>query len=59
MPQVGRKSLWFGAVTLGTIYGGFKFWFKFKSKLDDLEKYTYKKTAGHRLKIHSIALKRV
>ena len=44
------QVLWFGAVTLGTIYGGFKFWFKFKSKLDDLEKYTYKENGGSSLK---------
>jgi len=44
------QVLWFGAVTLGTTYGGFKMWFKFTSKLDNLEKYTYKTNGGSSLK---------
>ena len=44
------QVLWFGAVTIGTIYGGFKFWFKLSAKLDNLEKYTYKENGGSSLK---------
>jgi hypothetical protein len=42
--------LWFAGVTLGTIYAGFKFWFKFTDKLENLEKYTYKENGGSSLK---------
>jgi hypothetical protein len=44
------QVLWFGAVTLGTTYGGFKLWFKFTAKLDNLEKYTYRENGGSSLK---------
>jgi len=44
------QILWFGAVTIGTTYGGFKLWFKFTAKLDNLEKYTYKENGGSSLK---------
>jgi hypothetical protein len=40
------QVLWFSFVSLGTLYGGFKFWFKFKHKLDNLENYTYKRNSG-------------
>lgn len=44
------QVLWFGAVTLGSIYGGLKFWVKFSAKLENLEKYTYKENGGSSLK---------
>ena len=40
------QVIWFFAVSIGTFYGGFKMWFKFKSKLDNLENYTYKRNGG-------------
>ena len=40
------QVIWFGSVSLGTIYGGFKMWFAFKGKLDNLENYTYKRNGG-------------
>jgi len=42
--------LWFAGVSVGTIYAGFKFWFKFTAKLDNLERYTYKENGGSSLK---------
>jgi hypothetical protein len=44
------QVIWFLAVTIGSIYGGFKFWFKFTAKLENLEKYTYKENGGSSLK---------
>ena len=40
------QVVWFLGATLGSIYGGFKIWFKFKHKLDNLENYTYKRNGG-------------
>lgn len=40
------QVVWFSCVTLGTLYGGAKFWFKFRDKLDNLENYTYKRNGG-------------
>ena len=40
------QVIWFVGVTLGTIYGGFKFWFTLKHKLDNMENYTYKRNGG-------------
>ena len=44
------QILWFAGITIGTIYGGFKFWFKLSAKLENLEKYTYKENGGSSLK---------
>ena len=44
------QVIWFGAVTLGSIYGGIKFWVKFSAKLENLEQYTYKENGGNSLK---------
>ena len=47
------QVLWFGAVTIGTVYGGLKFWVKFREKLENLDSkidvmqnYTYKRNGG-------------
>jgi hypothetical protein len=40
------QVIWFVAATLGAIYGGFKMWFSFKHKMDNLENYTYKRNGG-------------
>lgn len=40
------QVVWFSFVSLGTLYGGLKFWFKFRDKLDNLENYTYKRNGG-------------
>ena len=44
------QVVWFLGATLGTTYGGFKLWFKFAAKLENLEKYTYKENGGSSLK---------
>jgi hypothetical protein len=38
--------LWFVGVSTVTLYAGAKMWFSFKSKLDNLENYTYKRNSG-------------
>jgi hypothetical protein len=40
------QIIWFAGATVGTVYGGFKIWFSFKSKLENLENYTYKRNSG-------------
>ena len=50
------QVIWFSAVTLVSIYGGFKLWFGFKhrlakieaqtQKLENIENYTYKRNGG-------------
>jgi hypothetical protein len=42
--------LWFASVTIGSLYAGSKFWFKFTEKIETLERYTYKENGGSSLK---------
>ena len=40
------QVIWACAVGIGSVYGGLKIWFMFKTKLENLENYTYKRNGG-------------
>jgi len=40
------QIIWFLGATSVAFYSGFRLWFKFKHKMDNLENYTYKRNGG-------------
>lgn len=51
MIDINALSSWttvicFIGAMLAAVYGGFRMWFAFKAKLDNLENYTYKRNGG-------------